>query len=127
MPFSDEDWQSIYKAIDRMQRPSELVRGIVKKRDPKNLLIWIEEFGDEPIPVASFDYEVTYYFESPNGTTVPAVGSASPFITKKKITDFQRKEVKTLCPNIGDFVAVLREQGNRRLPICVGVIRSTNY
>lgn len=96
--------------------------GKVIKRDVSKRLVWLEEFGDQPVPIVAFDYDVKYYDETPNGTTVPASGSASPFKTKTKTV-----VTRVRVPNVGDTVLVARELGTRRLPRCLGVIQGKDW
>lgn len=91
--------------------------GKVIKRNVAKKLVWLEDFGDQPIPLVAFSYQVKYYDETPNNTNVPTVGSASPFTTRTKTVT-----AEVQVPKIGDTVLVARELGTRRLPRCLGVI-----
>ncbi len=128
--LEETDWHRINKAIrmalDQAITP-QFTQGEVIKADPVNNLIWLIEFGDQPIPLFTFDYEITYYTESPKGTVIPAVGSASPYKITVRKTDIKRKEVKVICPKKGDIVLVARQYGSRRLPKCLGVLKSDNF
>lgn len=106
MPLEHPDWSSIYDAIAAGQRPSEVVVGKVVKSNKKNMVVWIKEFGDQPIPCVGFRYEFTFYDET-------------PLKTKKKTA-----VAKPQVPRKGDIVVVLRQLGERRLARCIGVILS---
>lgn len=120
MPLDHEDWRQIYKAIDKALPESIVVQGKVIKADPLKNVIWLNEFGDQPIPLFSFDYDVEYFDTEPTGN----VTSGSPVTTQ-----LQKKKarVKAVCPKVGDTVLVLKQYGSRRLPKCVGVLRSTGF
>lgn len=115
MPISPQDWEAIYQAINAMQRPSEVIQGKVTKRDTENMLVWINEVGDQPIPIYSFDYQIKYYDVDQRG------------VSTIKRTDITKKDVSTLCPDIGDTILVLKQFGTNRLPKCIGVLRSANF
>lgn len=127
MPISPEEWQSIYGAIDRMARPSEFVQGKVVKRDAVKMLVWIDEIGDQPIPIFSFDYEIKYYYERPSASVNVTAGSPGPRELFTRKSNLAKKEVRTLCPEIGETVLVVRHYGSRRLPKCIGVLRSKDF
>lgn len=122
MPITEPEWNSIRALVESVSADVSGARnffttGKVLKRDENKKLIWLEEFGDQPIPLVAFDYEVKYYDETPNGTTVPSTGASSPFKTKTKTV-----KAKVLVPKVGETVLVARELGTRRLPRCLGVI-----
>jgi hypothetical protein len=106
MPLSHSDWESIYQAIQRALPAHEVTYGAVVKRDVKRKLVWLKEFGDQPIPLVGFKGEVTYYDTTPTGV-------------KKKVA-----KIEPEVPNVGEIVVVLRQMGSRRLPKCVGVVLS---
>lgn len=125
MPLNDADWRQIYSAIGDAIPPSSIVQGVVIRSDELNNLIWLNEFGDQPIPLFMFDYQVTYFDTQPlvaNLTT----GAVSSKVVKKQ-TRILIADVKPLCPKVGDTVLVLKQHGSRRLPKCIGVLHSTNY
>lgn len=127
MPISEPEWTSIRTMIEAVASDISGTRnffttGKVIKRDVENMLVWLEEFGDQPIPLVLFDYEVKYYDETPNGTTAVAAGTDQPFNVKtRKVT------ATVLVPKIGDTVLVARELGSRRIPRCLGVIRGKGW
>jgi hypothetical protein len=104
MALSYSDWESIYSAINSSQRGSEVVVGKVVKSNQKNMVVWLKEFGDQPIPCVGFAYEAIFYDET-------------PLKTKRKTANVRAK-----VPKKGDIVVVLRQLGERRLARCVGVI-----
>lgn len=109
MPLSDADWNAIHSAIQRAVPVSELTYGRVTKRDERKKLIWLKEFGDQPIPLVGFNGTVTVYDETPAGT-------------KKKIVRLEHE-----VPHIGELVVVQRQMGERRLGKCVGVVLSKGF
>lgn len=98
------------------------ITGKVVKVDKKNKCIFMKEFGDQPIPIVGFDYEVKYYDETPRGTNGVAVGAAQPFKTKVKTA-----KVTVVMPKVGSTVVVAREMGTRRMPRCLGVIQGKKW
>ena len=109
MALSDADWNSIYTAIAKAIPPNEVVYGKVVKRDEKKKLIWLKEFGEQPIPLVGFNGTVTVYDETAQGV-------------KKKVV-----KVEPQVPRVGELVVVLRQMGVRRLPKCVGVVLSRGF
>ena len=107
MSLDQNDWASIYAAIEAAIPSSEIVYGTVTKRDADKRLIWMaEEFEDQPIPLVGFNGHVKVYDD--NGTT----------------TSIKRYEIIHEVPKVGETAVVLRQLGSRRLPKCVGVILS---
>jgi len=94
----------------------------VLKVDVANKCIYLEEFGDQAIPIISFNYEVTYYDQTPAGTNYGTSGTSAAFTTRAKTVD-----VKLKMPKVGQRVLVAREMGADRLPRCLGVILGTNW
>lgn len=90
----------------------------VVKTDTANNLVWVSELGDTPIPLFAFDYDMTYYDESPRGTGL-SFGGYKVYTKKAK--------AKVRCPKIGDVILVAREMGLNRLPRCLGVCMSKNF
>lgn len=117
MTLTHSDWREIQKEVNRLiaQVGEPFVQGEVVKNDQANRLVWLKEFGDQPIPMISFDYQVKYYYQNPAGNMVP------------RTTKAHTKEVEILVPRIGEIVLVARHMGSRRLPKCLGVIKSTDY
>lgn len=103
------EWNNIYEQIRKTQTDDEVTYGKVIKRDDVNKLIWLAEFGDQPIPLAAFNGHIKYSDDTGLGTKSR---------TAKIVWE---------VPNVGEVVVVLRQSGERRLPRCVGVIMSTNY
>jgi hypothetical protein len=128
MPISDPEWESINTFVGRIvkkmvgQRSDYFVTGQVLKVDEPNKCIFMREFGDQPIPIVGFDYEVSFYDESPKGTTTPAEGIAAPYNTYKKTA-----KVTVVMPKKGQTVLVAREMGTHRLPRCLGVIQGKRW
>lgn len=128
MPISEPEWVSIRSMIEEVaadlsgNRASYFSTGKVIKRDEENKLVWLEEFGDQPIPVVGFDYEVKYYYATSAGLSTPAAGAGLPSKTVTKTV-----QVKVKVPKVGDTVVVAREFGSRRIPRCIGVIQGKNW
>jgi hypothetical protein len=116
MPISEPEWASITNLIEKVsaqvagKRQDYFVTGPVVKVDPVSKIVWMAEFGDQPIPVVAFDYDVTYYDETASGTVVA-------------------KSVKATVamPKVGDTIVVARELGTRRLPRLLGILQGQNW
>jgi hypothetical protein len=104
MGLSDQDINRIVDMIRNEQMASEVVYGQVVRRDVSRKLIWMKEFGDQPIPLVAM-----------NGTVKVPDTTAGGVVMKTV-------NVKYEVPKIGQTVVVLRQFGSRRLPKCVGVI-----
>jgi hypothetical protein len=111
------DWREIQTFVTRLlaQQGEAFVQGVVVKNDPVQKLVWLKEFGDQPIPLISFDFQVKYYYENAAGQTQ----------TRKTVPN--SREVEILTPRVGETVLVAKHMGSRRLPKCLGVIKSTGY
>jgi hypothetical protein len=107
MPLTYEDWNAIMEFVGKEigRRTGFFEQGKVIRRDTQRKLIWLEEFGDQPIPVIGFDQEVKLY-------------------TK---TSVQRLKATPLTPKVGDTVLVAKHMGTRRLPKCLGVVQGYDY
>jgi hypothetical protein len=124
MPITDAEWVSISEHVIKIVQQVAgragdhfFVDQVVKIDTSKNL-VWVTELGDTAIPLFTFDYDVTYYDESPRGTGL-SFGGYKVYPKKAK--------VKIRCPKIGEIVLVAREMGTNRLPRCLGVLRSTGF
>lgn len=106
MPLTDRDYDAIFEEIRRGIPPHEVTYGVVVKRDTSKRLVWLKEYGDQPIPIVGLRQEVTYYDTTPTGV-------------KKKIA-----LVEPVVPKVGELVVVLRQMGSRRLPKCLGPVLS---
>ena len=127
MAISDGEWEGIKRMIEKVATElagnrNFFTTGRVIKRDEQNMLVWMEEFGDQPIPIVAFDYDVKYYDETPDGTTAVAAGGASPFNVETRTV-----KAKIVVPKIGDTVLVASELGSKRLPRCLGVLKGKNW
>ena len=108
-----DDWQQIQNWVNDAILNSHgpmFSQGTVTKADPVKNLVWLDEFGGQPIPIFGFSYNVKSYDTQPNGT-----------LTVRHVT------VTPQCPNVGDIVLVARQHGSRRLPKCLGVLRSIDF
>jgi hypothetical protein len=114
--ISEPEWNSIREvaakvAADVAGRRGEFFKtGIVSKRDEKNRLVWLKGYGDSPIPVVAFEYDVKYYDTDRHGKIITRVAKVLPRV-----------------PAVGQSVLVVYELGVSRLPRCVGVILGKNW
>ena len=117
MALSNDDWREIQKVIDRRVTHvgEPFVQGKVVKNDQVRKLVWLKEFGDTPIPLIGFNYQVKYRYKEPTGETT---------ITKTKA---HSPEVEILVPKVGEIVLVAQHFGSRRLPKCLGVVRGKRF
>jgi hypothetical protein len=117
MSLDKNDWREIMSFVEkRMASLGEsFIQGKVVKNDTINKLVWLKELGDQPIPLVGFDYQVKYNYVNSSGQTVI------------KKTTAHSGDVEMLTPRVGDIVLVALHLGSRRLPKCLGVIKSTNY
>src|SRR3954468_4896603 len=128
MPISEPEWTSIASMVEKIvrrltgSRADFFVTGKVIKIDKPNKCIYMAEFGDQPIPIVAFDYEVNYYDETPKGTNYGAVGTGASYRTLKKTA-----KVTPVIPKVGQTVLVAREMGTARMPRCLGVIQGKNW
>lgn len=116
------DWFSIEREIDRQVRASSspvFAQGEVIKADASRNLVWLKEFGNQPIPLFVFNYEVKYYDTVPTG-----IDSNNQITTQLRV---KKAIVKPMCPKVGDIVLVAKQFGSRRLPKCLGVLRSVDF
>lgn len=104
MALTDNDFNRITDLIQNMQMGSEVVYGEVVKRDASRKLIWLAEFGDQPIPLVAMRGHVKVYDTSGSGVGM------------------KKADIIYDVPKVGETVVVLRQLGSRRLPKCVGVI-----
>lgn len=107
MPLTDNDVETIWRMIEQKIPQNEVTYGVVTKRDTRRRLIWLTEYGDQPIPIVGLNYTVKVYDD--NGTNVTV----------------KTYEVTPQVPKVGQTVVVLRQMGSRRLPKCVGVVLSS--
>lgn len=121
MPLSSEDYSSIAKHVElevgRLigRRRDSIITAKVIKNDIENLLVWVKEIKGQPIPVVGFDYDVTYFDESPRGV------SGGCKVYKKKAI------VKVKCPKVGELVVIAREMSYDGWPKCLGVVQGIDY
>jgi hypothetical protein len=119
------DWREIQNFVSRLlgEQGEPFTQGVVVKNDVVNKLVWLKEFGDQPIPLIAFDYQVKYKFQNSVGLTYEnPIGQ-----TVIEKTQPYTKDVEILTPRVGDMVLVARHLGSRRLPKCLGVVKSENY
>jgi hypothetical protein len=119
--LSHDIWREVLREIERAKPRSEVTYGRVIKRDVKNRLIWLAEFGDTPIPIVAFTQKIRYYDSETTGAT-PTSGAALPNTVK-----IREAIVEIEVPQIGQVAVILRQLGVRRLPKCLGIIQSTGF
>jgi len=128
MAFTHDEWREIQNMVNRaIEGQGEyFVQDIVVKSDPIRKVIWTKEFGDQAIPLFTFDYQVKYYQnKSVENTGAPNYTPITTMFPKK--TTAYSKEVEVLTPRKGDVVLIARHMGARRLPKCLGVLKSKNF
>lgn len=110
-------WNAIAEMVSRNAAPGEISFHNVRKRDTAKKIIWVEEFGETGIPLITFDFNFAYYDTKQDGTTQKRYD-----VTADESDPTYR--VKILVPRVGEKVAILNPSGNRRFPVCVGVVQS---
>lgn len=111
----ESDFNSIRTLVERLvhelvgSRRSFFVTDVVVKVDKLHKCVYLKEFGDQPVPLVGFGYDVSYYDN--NGTS----------------TSKRQAKVEITMPKIGEHVLVARELGLDRIPRCLGVILGTNW
>ena len=108
-------WNAITELVMRGASAREITIGRVTKRDTVNKVIWLEEFAETAIPLVAFDYSFAYYDTDNTGAVKKR--------EDKTDTD-PAYRTKMLVPKVGQQVVILDMWGNRRFPVCVGVIQS---
>jgi hypothetical protein len=115
--LTNSDWRAIEEFVNRMTSKigEPFVQAIVLKTDAARRVIFVKEFGDTPIPIIGLDYQVKYSYKEPSGAT-----------TIKK-TKAHSEEVEILVPRVGETVLIAQHFGSKRLPKCLGVIKSKRF
>src|SRR6266516_1959728 len=70
MAVTDRELNNIADLIASMIPPSEVVYGKVLKSDPDKQLIWLAEFGAQPIPIVGFNGQIKTYDTQPGSVAV---------------------------------------------------------
>lgn len=109
-------WEAIADLVRRQAAPGEISFHQVTKRDVAKRVVWVEDFGGNGIPLVHFDYSFAYY-------DTQAGGVVKRYDTTPDETD-PAYRVKVLVPRVGQTVAILNPSGNRRFPVCVGIVQS---
>lgn len=102
-------WNAIADLIRRESPKREVRTGRVIKRDVAKAHIWLEEFGQTAIPLVAFDHSFDYFDTSDTG------------VERRTL---QPSDAKIVVPRVGELVVVLDMMGNRRFPMCLGVLKS---
>lgn len=108
-------WNAISELVARGQSAREISIGRVTKRDTINRVIWLEEFGETAIPLVAFDYSFAYYDTTSTGSVIKR---------EDKTDNDPAFRTKMLVPKVGQQAVILDMWGNRRFPVCVGIIQS---
>lgn len=123
MPLDHDTWRQVDNLINDRIKQSHgpfFSQGVVTRSDPTKNLVWLDEFGDQPIPLFTFDYDVKYYDTQPTGNVTSGQPVKTQLVVKKAV-------LTPKCPVVGDIVLVARQHGSRRLPKCLGVLRSRDF
>ena len=126
--ITEREWTSISAMVEKIiknqigLKSSFFVTGKVIKVDAVNKCVFLKDFGDQPIPLVYFDYQLKYYDETPNGTTAVSAGSTQPYKTRTRTV-----KAEVVMPTVGQTVLVAREMGTARLPRCLGVIQGKKW
>jgi hypothetical protein len=122
MALTSEDFASIANHVElevgRLvgRRRDPFIVCAVKGRDQRKKLIWVKEFGDQPIPLVTFRHIIEYFDESPRGTVCS-------FMTYRKTG----VTVEVFVPELDDLVLIVRDMSYDGHPYCLGVIQSIDY
>jgi hypothetical protein len=113
--ISEGEWASIRALVEKVSTQvtggrRNFISDKVVKRDVTKKLVWLSQFGNQPIPIVGFDYEVKYYDTNSSGTVNPKKTTISPAV-----------------PDVGDTVLVVLEMGEQSLPRCLGKIQGRNW
>ena len=128
MAFTHDEWREVQNMVNRVVegQGEYFVQDIVVKSDPIRKVIWTKEFGDQAIPLFTFDYQVKYYQnKSIENTGAPNYIPITTIFPRKSVA--YSKEVEVLTPRKGDVVLIARHMGARRLPKCLGVLKSKKF
>lgn len=112
MSLTHQDWGNIHNTIERekAKQGQSFVQGRVTKRDEKRKLVWIQELGDQPIPIIGFEYDVKVRHINAAGQVV-----------------FDHVTGVPKVPRLGQVVLVALHLNSQALPKCLGVIHSHDY
>lgn len=129
MAFTQDEWREIQNLVNRIvtDKGEPFVQGKVVKSNQQKKLVWLKEFGDTPIPVIGFDYQVKYNVPSHSlsGDTISGYSLSSR--TQIKKTQAHSPDVEILVPRPGDIVLIAQHLGSRRLPKCIGVVKGRDF
>lgn len=120
--LTEADWNNIYKVIRSEITPTEIIFGEVIKRDVKHRLVWVDELGDQPIPLVGFNNNVTVYDVEPFENIVDVDLDVQSSSRQRVFTS------DVIVPQVGEVVMILRQFGQNRLPHCIGTaLTEENY
>lgn len=112
MAIEKEEWESIGGLVQTVMRKKGgfVAQGVVVGVDEDRRVIFLAGFGRQPIPVFGFKHKLQYYDTEPSGEV-----------------KVRYAELEPLLPKVGETVLIVKQQGSRRLPKCVGVLQSTGF
>jgi hypothetical protein len=113
MAITEPEWASIRALVQRMVGhggKDNFFSARVVKNDVAKKLVWVQELGNQPIPLVGFDYSVKFYDTNASGTVLPQTAVASPKV-----------------PDVGDTVFIVKEMGAQSLPRCLGTIQGRGW
>ena len=96
------EWQSIHTAIQRSAKVPPIKHSKVTKRDKTERKVWLHDYGDDSVPMAAFEYEISFYDEE-SGT-------------------IQQATLLPKIPDVGDTVLVNEAMASRGLARITGVV-----
>lgn len=108
-------WNALFDQIERSKTAREIYFAKVTKADKTRKLIWVQDFGDLPIPLIGHNFSFSHYDTQANGTL------------KKREDKTQTNPtylVEVVTPKVGQMAVILDPWGAKRYPVCIGVILS---
>jgi hypothetical protein len=110
--LSPDIWNAIAREMERLSTAREVHVGKVIKRDTLKKHVWLEAFGEVAIPIVALSFGFDYFDTQPTGNA-----------TKRTL---DATDMRLTMPTVGQTVVVLDPGGNRRFPMCIGVIQSSS-
>lgn len=127
MPLLKQEWSEILTTINRQiaKIGKSFTQDEVVKSDKLKMLVWTKEYGDTPIPIVAFQYEVKVWDTQPAGLeweVVTGESSTVAIVKTQKLPTIYK--VTPVVPKPGEQVLIARLLGSRRLLRCLGVIQA---
>lgn len=112
MPLTDTDWRRIQSLINNSdrKRPEYFSQDKVIAVDQQRNVVFVKSYGDQAIPIYSFEYDVNY-IDTVKGDRIKA----------------RHTIAKPRLPKKGDTILIARHMGSGRLPKCLGILLSNNF